>query len=200
MSDGAVNRSRPLKDADKFRSDRRRRHQSLTTVDVESAVLRLCQSPAYGPVKSGDVLPASDDETQGESPSKLSPSIGPISKDFCLVSRVSSAAAATPTASPASSTTTSSPVSTSPAAVAKRTESAPDLGEIAASRPRIIIRLTSVDGLELNLTSPRSLDQDTDQDNSSLLLHPPPPRSPIAPVRTVRCGAARPPQELVPSK
>jgi hypothetical protein len=66
----------------------------------------------------------------------------------------------------------------------KRRESAPDLNgaEPADSRPKIIIRLTSVDGLEFSLSSPV-------QDN---LLQPTSSSSSFCPVRTVRVGAARP--------
>ncbi len=186
---------------------RRSHHQSLTTVDVESAVLRRCQSPTYRAGPQGkaavpivlQVEPALN-ETQAESPT-LSPSFGPISKGLVRVA-ATSPTTTTPAASPASS---SSPVATSLAASAsKRRESAPDLSGIVGSRPRIIIRLTSVDGLELNLTSPR---QDTEEenkpDNLLLLLQPPSPEktTPVCPVRSVvRCGAARrPPEEFLPS-
>ena len=141
--------------------EKRRRHQSLTTVDVESAaVLRRCQSPRYGrPSVSSSRSASSANETS--SPTLL-PSFGETSKEFHL-------ARVTPDEQEGQSV---APVTT------KRRESAPDLNgtEPADSRPRIIIRLTSVDGLELSLSSPI-------QDN---LLQP------VGPVRTIRVGAARP--------
>jgi hypothetical protein len=96
----------------------------------------------------------------------LLPSFGETSKEFHL-------ARVTPDEQEGQSV---APVTT------KRRESAPDLNgtEPADSRPRIIIRLTSVDGLELSLSSPI-------QDN---LLQP--ISQPGASVRTIRVGAARP--------
>ena len=145
--------------------EKRRRHQSLTTVDVESAtVLRRCQSPRYGrPSVSSSRSASSVNETS--SPTLL-PSFGETSKEFHL-------ARVTPDEQEGQSV---APVTT------KRRESAPDLNgtEPADSRPRIIIRLTSVDGLELSLSSPI-------QDN---LLQP--ISQPGASVRTIRVGAARP--------
>lgn len=177
---GAVNRRRPRKDADTFRREKRRHHSSLPVVDVEPAtVLRQCQSP----LRSG--RPSSQSGRPSFSPvngtlvesTTLSPVFGSSSKDFDLV-RVTA---------PAGSTQTISPVSSSSSVRSKRPDSAPDLSGVVSSRARIIIRLTSVDGLELNLTSP--LDEN---------LLQPVEDEPAVPVRLIRCGAARPQEQTSP--
>lgn len=175
---GAVNRQR--KDADQLtKSERRRHHPSMPVVDVEPAVLRSFQSPSNGglPSKSGLTYShrpstPSVDEKQVDS-TTLSPGFGSVSNELIRVG-------------PTISTPAASPVSIS--SLTKRPDSAPVLKGVLSSRPRIIIRLTSVDGLELNLTSPR-------QEN----LLQPPDDDPTGPVRPVRCGAARPQhQQAVP--
>lgn len=172
----AVNRRRPWKDADTFRRERRRHHSSLPVVDVEPAVLRQCQSPLRSgpPSKSSGPSFSPVNGTLVDS-TTLSPVFGSSSKDFDLVQ-----------VGPAGSTHTISSVSSS-SSVAKRPDSAPDLSDVLSSRPRIIIRLTSVDGLELNLTSPL-------QEN----LLQPCEDEPAVPVRLIRCGAARPQQQTAP--
>lgn len=151
----------------------------MPVVDVEPAVLRSFQSPSNGglPSKSGLTYShrpstPSVDEKQVDS-TTLSPGFGSVSNELIRVG-------------PTISTPAASPVSIS--SLTKRPDSAPVLKGVLSSRPRIIIRLTSVDGLELNLTSPR-------QEN----LLQPPDDDPTGPVRPVRCGAARPQhQQAVP--
>ena len=180
-SNGFENESRIVKrraiskDVEKPKANKKIDHRSsLPMVDVEPMVLRRCQSPACGVKTSvsgrlgGEVL----NKIQIESVN----SFGSIPNHS--IRKDSVAATDTPTVSP-----TSSPP------VIKRRESAPDLSDLTASRPRIIIRLTSVDGLELNLTSPRQ----------EHLLHPDRTEDlTIRPVRPIRCGAARP-QSLIDS-
>ncbi|XP_046444581.1 calcium/calmodulin-dependent 3',5'-cyclic nucleotide phosphodiesterase 1B-like isoform X2 [Daphnia pulex] len=166
--EGAVD-GRSLMCADKFRIEKRRRRRSLTTVDVESAtVLRRRQSPRNErPSVSSSRSANSVNETSAPT---LLPSFGQTSKEFHF------ARVGPDEQQQGEEEVVVAPVTT------KRRESAPDLNgaEPADSRPRIIIRLTSVDGLEFSLSSPV-------QDN---LLQP--TSSSFCPVRTVRVGAARP--------
>ncbi len=167
--EGAVD-GRSLMCADNFRIEKRRRHRSLTTVDVESAtVLRRRQSPRNErPSVSSSRSANSVNETSAPT---LLPSFGQTSKEFQL------ARVGPDEQQGEEEEEVVAPVTT------KRRESAPDLNgtEPADSRPRIIIRLTSVDGLEFSLSSPV-------QDN----LLQPTSASSFCPFRTIRVGAARP--------
>lgn len=171
--EGAVD-GRSLMCADKFRIEKRRRRRSLTTVDVESAtVLRRRQSPRNErPSVSSSRSANSVNEISAPA---LLPSFGQTSKEFHFA-RVGPDEQQQQQGE--EEEVVVAPVTT------KRRESAPDLNgaEPADSRPKIIIRLTSVDGLEFSLSSPV-------QDN---LLQPTSSSSSFCPVRTVRVGAARP--------
>ncbi|XP_046631047.1 calcium/calmodulin-dependent 3',5'-cyclic nucleotide phosphodiesterase 1A-like isoform X3 [Daphnia pulicaria] len=162
--------------ADKFRIEKRRRRRSLTTVDVESAtVLRRRQSPRNErPSVSSSRSAISVNEISAPT---LLPSFGQTSKEFHFA-RVGPDEQQQQQGEEEEEEVVVAPVTT------KRRESAPDLNgaEPADSRPKIIIRLTSVDGLEFSLSSPV-------QDN---LLQPTSSSSSFCPVRTVRVGAARP--------
>ncbi|XP_057379504.1 dual specificity calcium/calmodulin-dependent 3',5'-cyclic nucleotide phosphodiesterase 1-like [Daphnia carinata] len=156
MEDG-----RPLICVDNFKMEKRRHHQSLTTVDVESAVLRRCQSPRYGRSFSRSTI--SLNETSESTPT-LSSSFGENSKEFHLVGV--------------------SPDDWETPVTGKRRESAPDFNSSDSndSRPKIVIRLTSVEGLELNLTN-------SVQDNQLL---PEATKVVVCPHRSIRVGATRP--------
>lgn len=146
---------------DDFKIEKRRHHQSLTTVDVEStAILRRCQSPRYG--RSFSRSTDSLNETSESTPT-LSSSFGEHSKEFHLVR---------------------GPDNWETPVTGKRRESAPDFNSSDSndSRPKIVIRLTSVEGLELNLTN--SL-----QDNQLL---PEAATVVVCPHRSIRVGATRP--------
>lgn len=132
-----------------FQMEKRRHHQSLTTVDVESTmVLRRCQSPRYG--RSFSRSAGSLNETSESTPTLL-PSFGETSKELRPI-RLDADDLET-------------------RVTGKRRESAPHLNGTDSddSQPNIVICLTSADGLELNLTHPV---QDNLQQAAKIVIRP----------------------------